>query len=162
MTKVSVWFGTPSRWIVPLLALLISGVVAAPVAAKPPTASPGLSKSDRGLGEFDRANIAAAAAEGKKTVTLLIAVQPGQLQKAANGLKALGGTVEAQDKSVDYLKVDVPINRAEEAAAVDGIQAVDVDGLIPMDDPEPNGAQNPIPQTPPDASTPRNNPYLPI
>jgi subtilisin family serine protease len=162
MSKVSVRFGVPGRWIVPLLVLLVSAAIAAPVAAQPPSSNPGHSKSDRGLGEFDRANIAAAAAEGEKTVTLLIAAEPGQIQKAASGLKALGGVVQAQDKAVDYLKVDVPINRAEEAAAVDGIAAVDVDGLIPMDDPEPNGAQNPIPQTPPSASTPQNNPYMPI
>ena len=34
-------------------------------------------------------------------------------------------------------------------------------GSIPIDDPQPEGAQQPIPQTPPDAKTPRVNPYMP-
>ena len=162
MTRVSFWFATPGRGIAALLALVMCAALAAPVAAKQPGNKPGHTKSDRGLGELDRSRIAEALAAGAKTVTLLIAAEDGQLQHAAAGLRALGGVVEAQDSSVGYLKVDVPIGRADEAALVDGIAAVDVDGLIPIDDPEPNGAQNPLPQTPPSASTPKVNPYMPI
>ena len=146
-------------------ALLILGVAAMPASARKPDARPdrpGQIRSDGGLGNEDRGRIADAMASGKKTVTLLIAAVPGRLEEASADLEALGGVVRAEDSAVDYLKVDVPTANAEQAAASDAIAAVDVDGVIPLDDPRPEGAQNPAPQTPPDAGTPRNNPYLPI
>jgi len=118
-------------------------------------------KSDKDLGEADRARIAAAQAAGKKTVTLLVAAEPDKLAAAADQLRALGGVVLKSDGAVDYLKVEIPTGKAEQAARLSAVEAVDVDGLVPIDDPQPEGAQQPAPQTPPDASTPRINPYLP-
>ena len=42
-----------------------------------------------------------------------------------------------------------------------GIQAINVDALVPLPDPHPDGAVSPTPQPAPDASTPRSNPYMP-
>src|SRR4030095_13496893 len=53
-------------------------------------------------------------------------------------------------------------DNVEAAASLSGVQAVDLDEIIPLYDPRPDGAVNPTPQTPPSASTPNNNPYLPI
>ena len=64
----------------------------------------------------------------------------------------------ATDAAVDYLKVEVPTARAEQAAAVDAIAAVDVDGLILLDDPRPDGAESPLPQTPPERGDPAKQP----
>ncbi len=147
------------------MALMLLATLAPPVAAKPPDApavAPGQGKSDRGLGKEDRARVAEAVAAGKKTVTLLIAAERGRLDEAAADIRALGGKVLATDETVEYLKIEVPVARADEAAAVDAVAAVDVDGLIPLDDPRPDGAENPLPQTPPSAATPRINPYMPI
>jgi subtilisin family serine protease len=83
------------------------------------------------------------------------------LSGAADQLRALGGVVLKADGAVDYLKVEMPTGKAEQAGRLSSVEAVDVDGLIPIDDPQPEGAQQPIPQTPPDANTPRVNPYLP-
>ena len=146
-------------------ALLVLCAAAMPVAARKPDTRPDRPdkiRSDGGLGNEDRGRIADAIASGKKTVTLLIAAEPGRLDEAAATLESLGGVVRIEDSAVGYLKVDVPTAKAEQAAAIDAIAAVDVDGLIPLDDPRPEGAQNPAPQTPPGAATPRNNPYLPI
>src|SRR5262245_35195488 len=118
-------------------------------------------KSDRGLGAADQARVAAAQAAGKPTVTLLVAAKPDQSSAAADQLRALGGLVLKTDAAVDYVKVEIPTGSAEKAARLDAVEAVDVDGLIAMDDPRPEGDQAPIPQTPPGASTPRINPYLP-
>jgi subtilisin family serine protease len=140
---------------IPAAAALSSATepAAVPVKSKP--------KSDKHIGDADRARIAAAEAAGKKTVTLLVAAEPDRTSAAADQLRALGGVVVKSDTSVDYLKVEIPTENAEKAAKLDAIEAVDVDGLIQMDDPRTDGAQQPIPQTPPDASTPRINPYLP-
>jgi subtilisin family serine protease len=150
---------------------LILGVATAsaiPAAAQPnETDPPGAAtaqthpKSDKGIGDADRATVAAAQSAGKPTVTLLVAARRDQTSAAADQLRALGGVVLKTDEAVDYLKVEIPTGKAEEAAKLDAVEAVDVDGLIPIDDPQPAGVQQPIPQTPPDASTPRVNPYLP-
>ncbi|WP_132149457.1 S8 family serine peptidase [Kribbella antiqua] len=118
-------------------------------------------KSDKALGDADRARIAAAQAAGKKTVTLLVAAERDRLPAAADQLRALGGVVLKTDGAVDYLKVEIPVGKVEQAARLSAVEAVDVDGLIQRDDPQPEGAQLPAPQTPPGPSTPRVNPYLP-
>jgi len=55
----------------------------------------------------------------------------------------------------------VPIGKAEQAARLSGVQAVDVDEVIPLDDPRPEGSTNPTPQPAPGAGTLAVNPYLP-
>jgi subtilisin family serine protease len=113
------------------------------------------------LGDADRARVAEAVAAGKLTVTLLVAAEPDGLAAAAADLRALGGVVQASDEVVDYLKVEIPAGNAELAAKLDSVTAVDVDGMIPIDDPQPAGAESPLPQPPPGPDTPRVNPYLP-
>lgn len=146
-------------------ALLGVAVLAATPAAADPPAQPsqaqGQPDSSKDLGEADRAEVAAAEAAGKPTVTLLVAAQPDQLDAAADQLRSLGGVVQKTDATVDYLKVEIPTGNAAKAAKLSAVDAVDVDRLIPMDDPSPDGAELPAPQTPPSAATPRLNPYLP-
>ena len=61
---------------------------------------------------------------------------------------------EKTDDAVDYIKVEIPTGNAERAAKLDAVEAVDVDGLIPLDDPRTDGIQQPEPQTPPGPGTP--------
>ncbi|MFI7068501.1 S8 family serine peptidase [Kribbella sp. NPDC050124] len=153
-----------------VLGLVAAGTTALPSTAAQPQGThrggaaanqPPHPKSDKKLGQADRARLAEAQAAGKKTVTLLVAAEHDRLSAAATQLRALGGVVLKSDAAVDYLKVEIPVGKAEQAARLSAVEAVDVDGLIPIDDPQPEGSQQPIPQTPPDASTPRVNPYLP-
>jgi hypothetical protein len=58
-------------------------------------------KSDKDLGDADRARIAAAQAAGKKTVTLLVAAERDRSSAAADQLRALGGVVLKSDAAVD-------------------------------------------------------------
>ena len=62
-----------------------------------------------------------------------------------------------------YLRVVVPLNKAKNVAALNGVLAVDVDETVVIDDPlpEPGGQVAPTPQNPPGASTPAVNPYMP-
>lgn len=138
-------------------ALLTAGLALspAPVGATPATPGAGLDKHDRQL-------LAQATAAGEETVTLLVASRPGANRAVVEGLTALGATVRRRDDDVSYLRVDVPVGTAPEAARVGGVQAVDVDEVIPLDDPRPEGATGVRPQTPPSATTPRDNPYMPI
>jgi hypothetical protein len=118
--------------------------------------------TSKGLSKHDRALVAEARAQGKSTVTLLIAAKPGSNKSLVTAITGLGGTVRFRDDDISYLRVVVPIDKADAVARLSGVQAVNVDEIIPLDDPRPDGSVPPTPQTPPSASTPNNNPYMPI
>src|SRR5574342_59792 len=115
-----------------------------------------------GLSKHDRALLAEAIVNGDKTVTLLIASTPGSNKTVANGIKGLGGTVRYQEDSVSYISAIVPIDKVEAAAALSGVDALDLNEVIPLEDPRPDGVVGVIPQPAPGAGTPNNNPYMPI
>ncbi|MEV1119683.1 S8 family serine peptidase [Actinosynnema sp. NPDC049800] len=117
--------------------------------------------ADKQLDKQDRERIAEAEQAGQANVTLLVAAEEGKLDSAANDLKALGGVVESTERDVDYLKVSVPRDSAEKAAKLASVNSVDVDGLVVLDNPRPDGATTPLPQTAPGKSTPKKNPYMP-
>lgn len=127
------------------------------VAQEAPTAPAPVDKLDK----QDRQRLAEAERAGQATVTLLVAAEEGKLDSAANDLKALGGVVESAERDVDYLKVSVPRDKAEKAAGLASVNAVDVDGLVVLDDPRPDGAASPLPQPAPGPKTPKKNPYMP-
>jgi subtilisin family serine protease len=120
----------------------------------------------RALSKEDRAALARAEARGTDMVTVLIAARPGANRAVATGIAALGGTVRFREDSIDYIRATVPTGKVDAANALKGVQALEVDSVIPLPDPRPgdgtNGATVPTPYPAPDASTPRNNPYLPI
>lgn len=130
-------------------------ITAAPAGAAPSGSGTGLDKHDREL-------LAEARADGDTAVTMLIAARPGANRTVVQGITALGGTVQKRDDDVSYLRVSVPTKSAEQAARVSGVQAADLDEVIALDDPEPQGSQPAAPQTPPGAGTPQDNPYMPI
>ncbi|EHR63414.1 subtilisin-like serine protease [Saccharomonospora cyanea NA-134] len=122
----------------------------------PPQSEPG-----EELDREDQVLLEKAEKAGKSTVTLLVAAERGRTNAAKGELSSLGGKVTDTDAKLDYLKVTVPIEQAEQAQKLHSVKAVDVDGLIARDEPEPLGATDPIPQPAPDAETPKQNPYLP-
>ncbi|MCP2243757.1 pre-peptidase C-terminal domain-containing protein [Lentzea aerocolonigenes] len=117
--------------------------------------------ADKQLDKTDRELVDEAARQGKPTVDLLVAAEKGKTDAAVNDLKALGATVQKTEKDVDYVKVTIPRDKAEKAAKLASVNTVDVDGLIALDDPRPQGMEQPAPQNAPDAKTPRTNPYMP-
>ncbi|HET9221553.1 MAG TPA: S8 family serine peptidase [Roseiflexaceae bacterium] len=143
----------------PLLCILalIVGLMASSVSAAP-TAVTGGSK----LSKHNRELLAEAVAQGKATVTLLIAAKSGTNKTVASGITGLGGTVRYREDDVSYIRAIVPTGKVEAAAALNGVQAVDLDEVIPLEDPRPEGAAGTIPQPAPGAATPNNNPYMPI
>lgn len=151
-----------SRWPLTVAATGVVALVAATLAtganAAPGAGSPG----DQGLGKQDRALIATAQANGDKAVTLIVATKPGQTSTAASAITSLGGRIGYRDDALGYLRVSIAPDRSDRVATATGVQAVDVDEVIPLDDPRPDGQQGPAPQPAPGASTPADNPYMPI
>ncbi|MEV6606318.1 S8 family serine peptidase [Kutzneria sp. NPDC051319] len=120
----------------------------------PPSSAKQLDKQDREL-------VAEAERAGKPTVTLVVAAERGRTDQAVQELQSLGGKVETAAKDVDYIKVEVPRDKAEKAAKLGAVRSVDVDGLIKRDEPKPEGSSPALPQKPPGKDTPRVNPYMP-
>jgi subtilisin family serine protease len=148
------FFGSLSAGVLALSLVLPAGAAPAQQVNKP-----GLSQHDRGL-------LQDAQAQGKSSVTLLIAAQSGANKTVASGITGLGGTVRFRDDDISYIRADVPTGKVEAAALLNGVQALDLDEVLPLDDPRPEdtaeGSAAVTPQTPPSASTPRNNAYMPI
>jgi hypothetical protein len=146
-----------------LLAVLAAGAVLLATLSQPAHAQPGNGNGNgKQLGKHDRELLAEAKANGKGSVTLLFAAESGQARKVANSLASLGANVRVVDNDVDYIRAIVPIGQVDAAAAIAGVTSADIDEIIPLDDPRPDGAVVPTPQTPPGPSTPNNNPYMPI
>jgi subtilisin family serine protease len=146
-----------------LASIATSGMIAATMVAGAAGASgvPGGPPGDRGLGKHDRELLAEARANGERTVTLLLAAAPKASSTVQSAVQALGGTVGYREDSVGYLRVTVPLGAVDAVAAIKGVDAVDVNETIPLDDPRPDGVAALIPQPAPGAGTPKVNPYMP-
>jgi len=130
-------------------------------------ASPGTGTAQR-LSKHDRQLLAEARAKGEARVTLLIAAKAGAFNQVIAGITALGGVVGYSDNVIGYVRATVATNRVEAAANLAGIEAVDLNEVIPLEDPRPGddetveGVVGVIPQAAPGAGTPNDNPYMPI
>ena len=138
-----------------LVMMFLILVLAVPVLGAQDGGGPGLSKHDQDL-------VAAAEAQNQTTITLLVVSKPGRGLAAANAVAAKGATVRYRDDKLGYYRVVAPIGQAAAIAKLSDVQAVDVNELIPLPNPDPDGTLATIPQIPPDANTPKDNPYMPI
>ena len=109
----------------------------------------------------DRAALARQGAQGVRVVSLLIATPRGGTKDVAKSVRALSGTVAYRNDKLGYMRVRVPLKKADQTSRLGGIQTINVDTVVPLPDPVPDGSQNPTPQPPPGANTPRVNPYMP-
>ena len=89
------------------------------------------------LSKHARELLAQARVNGASSVTLLIASQPGANKKVANGLQGLGATIGYRDDALDYVRATVSIDKVDAAAQLSGVQAVDLNEIIPIGDPSP-------------------------
>lgn len=121
-----------------------------------------------GLSKYDRELLVEAIANGQSTVILLIASAPGSNNKVASGIQKLGGVVRYREDEINYISAVVPVDKVEATAALSGVLALDLNEVIPLEDPRPDlgegaeGVAALIPQAVPDAGTPNDNPYMPI
>lgn len=134
--------------------------------------------------KHDRARLVGLIEEGQPTASVLIAYAPHHGDTLVRRLIALGGRVRYQSDTLGYLRIDLPTARVLEAAAVPGIDAINLNGTqvygaSSAAAPRRSKAQRsgrsvseppaavPADSTrwrvaPPDAATPRENPYLPM
>ncbi len=113
------------------------------------------------LSKHDHELLAAARVQDKSTVMLLVAASPRYALSVARGIESLGGTVRMRDDDLDYVRAIVPISQVERVAGLNGIEAVNLDELVQLDDPSPMPSDDPALVDPPGPATPTVNPYMP-
>ncbi|GHF35775.1 serine protease [Streptomyces mashuensis] len=163
------------------LVTALTAAGAAPALADGPRPAPSPGTPANGpkdkLGSQDADLLAKAKAEGDRTVTMMIATEPGRTGQVAGRLGAVGGASvgQAYDR-LGYVRVTVPTGRADAAIdaakKLDAVHAIDLKQEIPLPDPTPRadlGQGHPsLARGPkagawpaPDARTPAKNPYQP-
>jgi subtilisin family serine protease len=118
------------------------------------------------LSKHDRELIATALVNGQKTVTFIIASRTGANRTVASGVANLGGKVNYRDDTLDYLRVTIATSKAIQVGSLSGVQAANVDEVIPIEDPRPEaggsaGSSTDAVPTPPGPGTPAENPQMP-
>ncbi|GAA3844911.1 hypothetical protein GCM10022243_09040 [Saccharothrix violaceirubra] len=71
------------------------------------------------------------------TVVLILSVEAGATDGVVARLRELGGTVEAVDATIGYVRVSVPTAVAKAVGKIDGVRRVDVEMPLSNEDPEP-------------------------
>jgi hypothetical protein len=69
----------------------------------------------------DRQALARQAARGARTVSLLIATPRGGTAKVAKSIRAIGGSVAYRNNKLGYVRVRVPLRKADLASRLSGI-----------------------------------------
>jgi Subtilase family len=142
-----------------LFGALVPIIVALSASAAPGGSTPAENPSK--LTKHDFALLAKKRAQGAKTVTLLVAAELGANPEVAAALENLGGTVHYRNDRLGYIRVELPLKRAYAAGEIADIEAANVDELVPLPDPRPEGEGPVLSQPAPGAGTPRENPYMP-
>jgi hypothetical protein len=81
--------------------------------------------------------LAQARRDKLPTVVLVISTDQGATDRTAAALREIGGTVEAMDTTIGYVRVSMPVDEVEQAASMPGVSRVDVDEPIGYGDPTP-------------------------
>lgn len=139
----------------------LATIPVAATAAPAPGAAPQAQNQVESLGKKDEQLLTEAKQRGDKTVTVLIAAKDGQAAQTADALTAAGAKVEYRADDIGYVRAEVPTSKVKQMAALSGVSSIDIDETLTLDDPRPAGETTPTPQTPPGASTPRVNAYMP-
>ncbi|RKN22080.1 serine protease [Micromonospora musae] len=120
------------------------------------------------LGAHDAKLLAEATAKHAPTVTLIVAAEKGEANAVADGIKALGGTINRRFDQIGYVLATVPTTKAVKAATLPGVAAVDLDEVIPVPDPTPavaprggKSVKQAATLAGPGAGTRAVNPYMP-
>ena len=125
------------------------------------------------LGSADADLLAAAKADGEKTVTMMVATAPGATEQVAGQLDAVkGGSVGRTYDKLGYVRATVPTAKAEAAIKAAGklssVHGIDLRHEIELDDPTPAADRAKGAKTAakgsyagPGKKTPAKNPYNP-
>jgi hypothetical protein len=104
--------------------------------------------------------LAAARVNGQSTVTILVALTPSFAPRVAAAIQALGGVIRYREDSLGYIRVVIAPAQVMAVANIVGVEAVELNEVIPIENPKPEGAAE-VNVDPPTAATPSSNAYMP-
>jgi subtilisin family serine protease len=144
------------------LATAATAAPADPAAAAAQAAVEKGPKGDRLRGS-ERAKLAKAVAEGTPTVTVMVVASRGEVARAKNEVRRLGGTVRYAADELGYFSAVVPTGKVEQAVALPSVEALDLDEVVPLPDARPDqpGPKQPAVTGGPSATTADDNPFMP-
>ncbi|CRK61629.1 Outer membrane stress sensor protease DegS [Alloactinosynnema sp. L-07] len=136
-------------------------VVPSAGAAPTPQAPAQAEQGSVGLDKHDQELLAKAESAGKKTVRVMIATTEGDSARKADELAAAGAKIEYRADKIGYVRAEVPIDKAATIAKLANVAGFELEESLKLDDPRPQGIEDPTPQDPPGSHTQRVNPYMP-
>ena len=104
--------------------------------------------------------LAKARVNGQPAVTILVAAAPTSVARVAASIANLGGVVRYREDSMGYLRVTIAPAQVRALANINGVEAVELDEIIPLIVPAPEGSPD-VNVDPPTAATPTQNAYMP-
>ena len=143
--------GRRALGLVTVASLLTAGSVglttAATAAPVDPTAQATVkaAKGDK-LRGAERAKLAKAVADGTPTVTVMVVASRGEVARAKNEVRRLGGTIRYAADELGYFSAVVPTGKVEQTVALPSIEALDLDEVVPLPEVRPD---QPGPKQPP-------------
>ena len=108
-----------------------------------------------GLSKADHVRLAGTSGSAR----LMVATRQGATESVAGAIRELGGTIEYSERSLGYLRVSVDAGQADKVASLAGVEAAELDSVIPLPDPRPDADGTLV--DPPGPGTPGANPYMP-
>ncbi|QDQ11585.1 S8 family serine peptidase [Streptomyces spectabilis] len=154
------------------VAAALTAAAPLPLAFADETPAPAPKSAAAKLGAADAELLADAKADGDKTVTMMVATEPGSTEQVAKQLDAVeGGSVGRTYDKLGYVRASVPTAEADAAikaaSKLSTVHGIDLRQEIELDDPKPQSAKGAGPAAGADAypapgrSTPAKNPYNP-
>ena len=144
---------------------------AAPAHSMPTQKGPGFTNTSPGsdqvvakLGSEDLRRLHQAVAQKKATVTVLVAAKPGSGKSLKAAIKAAGGSVGRAEDHLGYVRATVPTTSVNALAQRSDVLAIDLNRTYATPNPQLAGPAGTAAAAiaPPGATTPANNPYLPV
>src|SRR4051794_6153023 len=141
------------------------GAVPASAAQNPPE-PPAVAKAatNAGLSGHDQQLLAEARSAKRKRVTVILLADKGKTSSLDAQVEGLGGTVTRSSDKVGYVRATVPTGVVERVAKLPALAAIDLNETVQLPQPETAAktkAAATVAVSPPGASTPAANPYMP-
>ncbi|MFI6682348.1 S8 family serine peptidase [Streptomyces sp. NPDC050485] len=140
----------------------------------PPVKTAPAKTAEDKLGRADQQRLSEAQAKGEKSVTVMVATQPGATAAVSKQFGSVAGaTVGKQDDKLGYVRATLPMAQAEAAlkaaAKLPSVHGIDLKQDIQLDDPTPSGDTTKSAKQlrtsgsypAPGKDTPAKNPYNP-
>ncbi|HEX2299406.1 MAG TPA: hypothetical protein VHH34_12995, partial [Pseudonocardiaceae bacterium] len=112
---------------------------AAPLPLPQPQPPEGPPPPEPGLSAADRARLTEARRVAAQWVVLRVSTEPSHAAEVSAALERLGGVISTTNPGVDFLRLTMPTDQVERAAALPHLTGVDIEQVITPHQTRPTG-----------------------